>query len=98
MKLNFGIFVIATYYSVALLAGGHFAVAAIQGDSGRFARIAILDEEESLKAELAELLVDVGKMENKVRRLSDHYLDLELLDERARVVLGYARDYEIILH
>ena len=77
---------------------GIFAVAAIQGDSGRFARIAILDEEESLKAELAELLVDVGKMENKVRRLSDHYLDLELLDERARVVLGYARDYEIILH
>jgi len=37
-------------------------------------------------------------MENLTRRLSDSYLDLDLLDERARNVLGLARSDEIIVH
>lgn len=36
-------------------------------------------------------------MENKTLRLSDNFLDLDLLDERARKVLGLARPDEIIL-
>ena len=98
MKLDFVVLAITTYYTLALLVGGHFAVAAVQGDHGRFARISILDEEEALKVELADLEANVKRMENKVRRLSDNYLDLELLDERARVMLGFASDHEIILN
>ena len=97
MKLDSGIITLSIYYALSLLIVAHFAHAAIQGDSGRFARIGILDEEEDLKAELAELSAEVEGMQNKVRRLSDEYLDLELLDERVRVVLGYGGDYEIIL-
>jgi len=37
-------------------------------------------------------------MENKTRRLSDNFLDLDLLDERARKVLGMARADEIIIN
>jgi cell division protein FtsB len=36
-------------------------------------------------------------MENLTRRLSDQYLDLDLLDERARNVLGYIRSDEIVV-
>ena len=33
----------------------------------------------------------------ETRRLSDEYLDLDLLDERAREILGYVRADEVIL-
>jgi cell division protein FtsB len=36
-------------------------------------------------------------MEILTRRLSDEFLDLDLLDERARNVLGYKRPDEIML-
>jgi cell division protein FtsB len=37
-------------------------------------------------------------MENLTHRLSDTYLDLDLLDERARNVLGLVRADEIVIH
>ena len=36
-------------------------------------------------------------MQNLTHRLSDEYLDLDLLDERAREVLGLIRSDEIII-
>ena len=45
-----------------------------------------------------EYVVVVIEMENKTRRLSDNFLDLDLLDERARKVLGMARADEIIIN
>ena len=36
-------------------------------------------------------------MEILTRRLSDDFLDLDLLDEQARDVLGYVRADEVIL-
>ena len=36
-------------------------------------------------------------MENKTARLSEDYLDLDLLDERVRAVLGYIRADEILI-
>ena len=36
-------------------------------------------------------------IENLTRRLSDDYLDLDLLDERARDVLGLLRADEIVI-
>ena len=34
---------------------------------------------------------------NRVRRLDESYLDLDLLDERARAVLGYVRQDELVI-
>lgn len=54
-------------------------------------------EEKRLIAELATLEAERAAWANRTHRLSEDYLDLDLLDERARSVLGYARPDEIIL-
>lgn len=53
--------------------------------------------ETRLIAELAALEAERAAWANRTARLSESYLDLDLLDERARSVLGYARPDEIIL-
>ncbi|MCV6824106.1 MULTISPECIES: FtsB family cell division protein [Halocynthiibacter] len=75
----------------------YFTFAAVQGDYGIFNRVQITAEAEALKAELAEISRQVAVMENKTRRLSDSYLDLDLLDEQARSVLGLIRSDEIVV-
>ena len=68
-----------------------------QGDYGLMRRIEIEAEARALRQELDVLQQDVAALSNKARRLSDRYLDLDLLDEQARSVLGYVRGDEIVL-
>ena len=75
----------------------YFTFAAVQGDFGHFRRVQIEADETALKLQLAQLHADRAILQNKTRRLSDDYLDLDLLDERARRVLGMARGDEIII-
>lgn len=77
--------------------GSYFTFAAVQGDYGIFRRVQIEAENESLRAERDALNVKVEDMRNKTRRLSDNYLDIDLLDIQARTVLGMMRADEIIL-
>lgn len=81
----------------ALLLMGYFAFSAIQGDYGHFRRNQVSAEAQELQQNLAQLQTMRQYMENKTRRLSDQYLDLDLLDEQARKVLGMAREDEIII-
>ena len=85
------------YYLGALALGLYFAFSAVQGDYGVLKRAGVAAEARSLSAELAVLEAEVTRMENLTMRLSDKYLDLDLLDERARDVLGYVRRDEFIL-
>jgi len=41
--------------------------------------------------------VELSQLQNKTTRLSDDYLDLDLLDERARDVLGLTRPDDVII-
>ncbi len=82
---------------ITLLLSAYFAFAAIQGDFGHFRRVQIEADEAALQLQLADLHAERAVLENKTRRLSDTYLDLDLLDERARKVLGMARGDEIII-
>lgn len=75
----------------------YFGMRTIQGESGLFAKLAIETEEKKLSAELALAKSERAALENLTRRLSDNYLDLDLLDERARDVLGYARSDEVVI-
>ena len=84
--------------SVVLLLGGYFAFAALQGENGIFRRIQINDEALRLQRELDVLNAEIAEMQNMTHRLSDSYLDLDLLDEQARKVLGYIRSDEIVIH
>jgi cell division protein FtsB len=83
--------------SLALLVGGYFAFAAVQGEYGVFRQVQLSAERDALKAERDRLAADLAQMQNLTRRLSDQWLDLDLLDERARDVLGYLRGDEIII-
>ena len=85
------------YYLGALALGLYFAFAAVQGDYGVLKRAGVAAEARGLSAELATLETEVTRMENLTMRLSDKYLDLDLLDERARDVLGYVRRDEFVL-
>ena len=50
-----------------------------------------------LLTELTALQAEVAGMENLTHRLSDDFLDLDLLDEQARDVLGLIRADEIVI-
>jgi len=85
------------YYLGALMLGLYFTFAAVQGDYGLFKRIEVRAEGQALEIELAALEKDVARMENLTIRLSDNYLDLDLLDEQARDVLGLIRADEVVI-
>ena len=87
----------AIFFAVNLSLGMYFTFAAVQGDFGLFRRIEIEAETRLLEAEKAELMAEVEQMRNLTRRLSDDYLDLDLLDEQARDVLGLIRADEIVI-
>ncbi|WP_368187687.1 septum formation initiator family protein [Aestuariibius sp. HNIBRBA575] len=81
----------------AVILGSYFSFAAVQGDYGVFRRAEVEAEARALRLELAILQQDVARMENLTRRLSDQFLDLDLLDERARDVLGLIRSDEVVI-
>lgn len=87
----------AVFLFVALVAAGSFVVAAVQGDFGVMRRVQIHAEAEVLRAERDALRAELDRMQNLTRRLSDNYLDIDLLDERARAVLGYMRADEVAI-
>ncbi|WP_108503413.1 FtsB family cell division protein [Paracoccus indicus] len=88
----------ATVYLVVICALGlYFAFAAVQGPSGILRRIQIEAETADLESQRNDLQAEVERMQNLTHRLSDDYLDIDLLDERAREVLGLLRSDEIIL-
>ena len=85
------------YLGLAGALGIYFTFAAVQGDYGMFAHVAISAEAEGLRAERDKLTADLAQMQNLTHRLSDDYLDLDLLDQQTRDVLGYMRSDEIAI-
>ncbi|MFD1912121.1 FtsB family cell division protein [Halodurantibacterium flavum] len=85
------------YYGLAFSLASYFTFAAVQGDYGVFRRVQIDAETRALQAERDALAAELAEMENKTRRLSDDFLDLDLLDEQARDVLGLIRMDELVV-
>ena len=79
------------------MVGAYFTFTAVQGEFGVVRRVQITAEKQALTRERDKLRSEVAGMENLTLRLSDEYLDLDLLDERARNVLGYVRADEIVI-
>ena len=86
------------FFITAFALGAYFTFAAVQGDFGLHRRAVIAAEVQDLKKQLGAVSTEVVKMENLTERLSDSYLDLDLLDEQARAVLGALRADEIVIH
>ena len=89
--------VMLAVFAATLMLGLYFTFAAVQGDYGLFRRAEILNDARKLEAELTMLQNEVDKMRNLTLRMSDEYLDLDLLDEQARDILGQIRSDEVII-
>lgn len=85
------------YVFGAMMLSFYFVFAAVQGDYGVFRRAEVEAEADALRQELALLQAEVERMENLTTRLSDAFLDLDLLDEQARDVLGMIRADEVVM-
>ncbi len=85
------------YFAAAFAICTHFTFAAVQGDYGLFRRVVIVAEADVLTRDLTRLKTEIAAMENLTHRLSDDYLDLDLLDQQARSVLGLLRADEIVI-
>lgn len=85
------------YFGACLFLGMYFTFSAVQGDGGLFQRIRIEADAATLRQELTGYELRISALENKTRRLSDGYLDLDLLDEQARSTLGMARADEVFI-
>ena len=89
--------VMLAVFAIALMLGLYFTFAAVQGDNGLFRRAEIISDAKKLDTELTILKNQVDKMSNLTLRMSDEYLDLDLLDEQARDILGQIRSDEVII-
>ncbi len=90
--------VVATLASACVFAlVFYFSYSAIQGPYGVLTLYKIETNEAQLKAQLGALKQERAVAQNRAYRLSDEYLDLDLLDEQARKVLGFIRGDEIIV-
>ncbi|MEQ9447283.1 MAG: septum formation initiator family protein [Rhodospirillaceae bacterium] len=75
-----------------------FGISFVQGDRGLLAWIRLNDEIAVAQADLGELQDQRMRLEHRTRLLRPDGLDLDMLDERARALLGFAHRDEIVLY
>lgn len=85
------------FLALAAVLSAYFTFAAVQGDYGVFRQVQIANEIDDLRAERDALAGDLAGLQSLTHRMSDDYLDLDLLDEQVRSVLGYIRADEIVI-
>lgn len=69
---------------------------AVSGDRGVLALFSESRRLEEVKTELAKVKAKHDYMEHKVQLMSDNSLDLDMLDEQVRRVLGMANKNEVV--
>jgi cell division protein FtsB len=86
-------------YTFAALFIGYFAVNAFTGNRGLRAQQDLDQQISAMKAELAQLKAERALWERRVALLRSDRIDPDMLDERARALLGYAdpRDVTLLL-
>lgn len=87
----------AVFSAITVLVCAYFIYAATHGPYGLYEKGRIEADEVILSEKLRKLIAERQAAENKALRLSDRYLDLDLLDEQSRKLLGLVRDDEIII-
>lgn len=85
------------FFGLASVLALYFTFAAVQGSFGLFNRVQVQAQITELEAQRDHLQTELVELRNKTARLSDDFLDLDLLDERARDVLGLARPNEVVI-
>ena len=87
----------AVYAIIVIALMCYLTFAALQGEHGLFRLFQVEAQETALQDYLTELQAERAAIANKTRRLSTDRLDLDLLDEQARRLLGLGRADELII-
>ncbi len=87
-------------YLFAALFIGYFAVNAFTGRHGLRAQQDLEQQMAAMQQELAGLKAERTGLERRIALLRSDRIDPDMLDERARALLGYAdpRDLVLLLH
>lgn len=75
----------------------YLAFHTVSGERGVFALMRERSKLDTLKTELAEIKSKRESLEKKVQKLSSNSIDLDLLDEQAKHVLGRAGKDEVVI-
>ena len=86
-----------TLFAVCFILCVYFIIASFKGEFGVSSKYQLLAKEKALTQELKLLNEKTMKVKNKIKRLSDKNLDLELLDQQARKILGLLGEDELIV-
>ena len=86
-----------TLLSVCLILCLYFILASFNGEFGVSAKYHLLAKEKVLANELNTINKETKKIKNRIKRLSNTSLDLELLDQQARIILGMIGEEELIV-
>ena len=76
---------------------GYFVYHAVQGDRGIVAWMQLNQQIRVAEDELAKTDVERQEMEQRVALLSNSSLDLDMLEERARVMLNFAHPDDLVI-
>ncbi len=87
-------------YAFAALFVGYFAANAFTGNHGLRAQADLDQQLASMQGELQHVKAERTQWERRVALLRNDRIDPDMLDERARALLGYvdARDLTLLLH
>ena len=86
-----------TLSAVCLILCFYFIIASFTGEFGVSSKYRLLAKEKALTKELMLINEKTKAVKNKIKRLSDTSLDLELLDQQARKILGLLGEDELIV-
>ncbi len=76
---------------------GYFAYHTVHGDRGVIALLHTKDRVADSERHLAQLTKEKALWERRVKQLHPESLDPDMLDERVRLMLGYARADDVIV-
>ena len=76
---------------------GYFVYHAVQGDRGIIAWMQVNQQIRTAQAELTKTDTAREQMEQRVALLSNSSLDLDMLEERARVMLNFADPNDLVI-
>ena len=86
-----------TLLTVCLILCLYFIIASFNGEFGVSAKYHLLAKEKVLANELNTINKETKIIKNRIKRLSNTSLDLELLDQQARIILGMIGEDEVIV-
>ena len=85
------------FAALALSVSVWFVYQGFTGENGAQARLSTEFQSQELTDQIAIHQAELDRLKNLTQRLSSQTLDLELLDERARAVLGLINVNEVLI-